>query len=207
MTSYHDWDTENCLGLITSSGVYGNLEHIPFSYTCYGVNFENLSSQKTLKKIEEKPNNELKFRGTLYGERLSMSKAHPEIFLEHRGFDPDFYIQELYDSKICLSLNGAGEICNRDMEILSVGSVLLRPELSQTFHDPLIPNFHYLSVPKVTNPEEQINLLIEKYEENIHNLEFLNYISTNGYNWFKKNGTIDSNVDILKKLIDLNKLS
>lgn len=206
MTSYHDWDPENCVGLITSSGVYNNLDHIPFSYTCYGTNFENLSLENIVKKIEEKPNSELKFRGYLYGERLSMSTYYPEIFLNHIGFDSNFYFQELNNSKICLSLNGVGEICNRDMEILSVGSVLLRPELTQVFHDPLIPDFHYLSVQKVNDPKEQIDLLIKKYKENIDNLDFLNYIGSNGYNWFKQNGTIDSNVEILKKIIDLNKL-
>jgi predicted amidohydrolase len=38
------------------------------------------------------------------------------------------------------------------------------------------------------------------------NLELLKFISENGYQWYLENGTINSNVEILKKIININKL-
>ena len=47
---------------------------------------------------------------------------------------------------------------------------------------------------------------IKKYEEIKYNYELLNTISNNGLDWFKSNGSMISNVEILKKIINLDKL-
>ena len=103
-------------------------------------------------------------------------------------------------------MNGAGEICNRDIEILSVGSVLLRPKLKQIFHDPLIENFHYISFENGSTPKEQLEIIRAKYEEIKTNHDLLNTVAKNGLDWYKRNGTINANVEILKKIININKL-
>lgn len=202
--SYNGWDPENMVGLITSAGVHSEMSFTPFSYVCYSREFEILAEQKR-KNFQDKKNDRLLFRGYLYDQRKSMQEYKPEYFANFK-VSPYEYFDELNDSRISLSLNGAGEVCNRDLEILCAGSVLLRPELSQKFHTQLIPNYHYVSVDRVLNPIEQFDLLIKKYEEIKDNSELLNTISRNGLDWFNQNGSIQGNVENLKKIIDIEKL-
>jgi hypothetical protein len=49
-------------------------------------------------------------------------------------------------------------------------------------------------------------IILDRYNEVKDDVEFLKYISENGYQWYLENGTIDSNVKILKEIIDINKL-
>jgi hypothetical protein len=198
------WDHKNNVEIITSSGVHVPMKFTPFSYVCYSKKFEELSLSQSL-SFMDKTNTSLKFRGYLYAERLSMSKYKPEYFPKER-ISVEEYFEEINNTKISLSLNGAGEICNRDMEILACGSVLLRPILKQKFHNELTPGVHYVGVECVDNPNKQFDLLLKKYEEIKDNYEFLSKISSNGLNWFRKNGSINANVELLKKIIDLEKL-
>lgn len=198
------WDVENMVELITSAGVHHPINVTPFSYTCYSQEFENIAKEKRKPWIE-KSNDNLFFRGYLYGERKVMSEYKPDLFTDSRKGVID-YFDELNDTKISLSLNGAGEICNRDMEILCSGSVLIRPKLNQKFHNELIPDFHYISVENVNNPKEQLDIIIKRYEEIKENSELLNEISNNGLDWFNSNGSLVSNVNILKQIVDINKL-
>lgn len=199
------WDVENNVDLITSAGVHFPMETTPFSYTCYSNDFEKYASENR-KPWQEKEENRLFFRGYLYSERKLMSEYKPEFFEESRK-TPIEYFEELNNSKISLSLNGAGEICNRDIEILCSGSVLIRPKLNQKFHNELIPDFHYLSVERISNPRQQLDAIIKKYEEVKDNSELLSNISKNGLDWFNSNGSMTSNVELLKKITDLNKLN
>lgn len=198
------WDDENKVELITSSGVHSIMNYTPFSYTCYNLEFEKLSDLYR-KPLNERTNNNLFFRGHLYGDRKLMQLYKPQYFAKDK-VELDLYFEELNDSKISLSLDGAGEICNRDMEILCNGGVLLRPALTQKFHNELLPDVHYIAVQRVSNPVEQFDLLLKKYEEIKDNTELLNNISNNGLEWFKANGSMTANVELLKKIVDLDKL-
>lgn len=198
------WDNQNCVEIITSSGVHNeNFKFTPFSYLTYSKTYENLSEGRL--PFINKKNNELFFRGFLYSERKTMSENFPNNFSNEKKNVNDFF-NEINTSKIVLSLNGVGEICNRDIEILSTGSVLIRPKLLQKFHNELIPDIHYISVDKVSNPILQFELLNNKFNEVKNNYELLESISKNGVKWFLENGTINSNVEILKSLININKL-
>jgi hypothetical protein len=201
---YNGWDDKNKVDIITSSGVFQEMSFTPFSYCCYSSNWEKIANNER-KKFEDKTNNNLLFRGYFYGNRLSMKNYKSEYFAE-KIQDLQVYFDEINNSMISLSLDGAAEICNRDMEILCCGSVLLRSQLNQQFHNNLIPDFHYISVDKIPNPKEQLDLLIDKYESVKNDKEYLKYISENGLKWFLENGTIDANVDILKKIVNIDKL-
>lgn len=199
------WDYENCVGIVTSSGVHYDLTNIiPFSYMTYSLDFEK-ESNETIIPFENKKNTDLNFRGFLYEMRYELNKIAPNQITNNK-LPVNEYVKELNENKICLSLNGAGEICNRDMEILSVGSVLLRPLLKQKFFDPLIPNYHYIPFDISEDPKIQWEIILEKFNEIKNDNEKLKYIAYNGLNWYKNNGTINSNVDILKKIINIEKL-
>ena len=199
------WDYENCVDLITSAGVRDEMKNItPSSYATYSLDFEN-SSEKHRVPFNFKNNNELLFRGHLYEMRYELNKLTPNMVTNAKI--PSYeYVKELNESQICLSLNGAGEICNRDIEIFSVGSVLFRPELNQNFNNPLIPNVHYVTFDSVNNPIKQLDIIKNRFKEIRVNYDFLNMVANNGLEWYKKNGTIQSNVEILKDIIKIEKL-
>jgi hypothetical protein len=203
------WDTENLVGIITSAGVYNDMETIPFSYLAYSSEFDDLAKNRL--PFSEKTNEELIFRGYLYGQRLDLSQLGVFNITDKKVFPNSNYYKELTESKICLSLNGAGEICNRDIEILAAGSVLFRPILNQKFYNSLIQDYHYIGFEIDLDPILQMNIIKNKYDEIIKNDELLDFVSNNGYNWYIENGSINANCNLLFKIfkdLDLiNKLS
>lgn len=198
------WNPEKCVNIFTSSGVHtNNNKVIPFSYLPYNIITEEFS--KTCKNLEEKNNSELYFRGYLYGLRKNIQDLGV-IRLDDNKIPITDYLMELDNTKISLSLNGAGEICNRDIEILSMKSVLLRPKLTQTFHNGLIDGVHYIGFEYNDDPKLQTDIILKKFNEIKDNENLLKNISENGYKWYLNNGTIKSNVNILEKIVDINLL-
>jgi len=204
MLESNGWNPNDCVEIITSSGVNGCKNLTPFSYLPYTIEFEDLS--KNAKHMDDKQNNELFFKGFLYGDRLQLKNCGKLNISDNKIHPTIKYFEELTNNKICLSLNGAGEICNRDIEILSARSVLLRPKISFKFHNELIPNYHYISFEKTYDPKIQSDIILEKYESIKNDKDYLKYISENGYKWFLENGTIESHVKMLKNIINIEKL-
>lgn len=200
----HGWDDEKRVQLVTSSGVHSDINYTPFSYICYSKLFDIYHKNSLV--MSKKPNNELFFKGFLYGERFTLSETNKINITNQKTSPDDKYFEELTNNRILLSLNGAGEICNRDLEILSSRSVLFRPKLTQKFHNELIPDYHYITFDHSSDPNEQADIILKKFNEVKNDVKFLKFISENGYKWFKQNGTIDSNVKILKKVVNLNLL-
>ena len=202
------WDTENLVKIITSAGVPQENEiYTPFSYGCYTTEFDELHLCR--KKMKDKEICNLEFRGYLYAERHDLANTGKLQILSQKIHPNSEYYNSLTNNKICLSLNGAGEICNRDMEILASGSILFRPELNQKFHEELIPDYHYVTFDIHADANTQADIIIDKFNSIKNNKRLLNKISNNGYNWFKRNGTVDANVKLLNKIINkelLNKM-
>jgi hypothetical protein len=200
----HGWDVNKRVHLVTSSGANRDMETVPFSYLCYNTNFDLY--YLNAKKMSQKKINKLIFRGHLYGERQSLADLGIINLTNEKLMNDWEYFNDLTNTKICLSLNGVGEICNRDMEILSARSVLFRPLLKQKFHNRLIPDYHYVAFEHNPDPKIQSEIILNKYEEIKKDKEFLTFISENGYNWFKENGTISANVKLLFDIINFKDL-
>lgn len=198
------WDRKKCVDIITSSGIDESIKTTPFTYLPYSKEFEIFS--KNAKSIDQKENNRLFFKGFLYGERMMLKDTNLIDISNEKTTPHSCYFEELTNNKICLSLNGAGEICNRDIEILSAKSVLFRPKLKTKFHNELTENVHYVPFDCHSDPKKQCEIILNKFQEIKDNLPLLKEISENGYNWYLKNATIESNVEILKKLINLDRL-
>lgn len=197
----YGWDVDNMVELFTSSGVNSNFKFTPLSYMAYSTEYEQYSKNRV--PYDEKPNNELTFRGYFHGMR-NMLNALNEIPMQNVKISTFEYFTELTNNKICLSLNGAAEICNRDLEIMAAGSVLLRPLLKQKFHNELVPNVHYIPFDNSDNPVEQMRIIKDKYNEIKNDDNLLRKISTNGHEWYLKNGTVQANVDILKSILNMD---
>jgi hypothetical protein len=114
-----------------------------------------------------------------------------------------------------MSLNGAGQICFRDMEILGLGTALFRPKLSVDFHNPLIPDYHYISVDydsiKGVQPIRKFyqllsDLMIERWNEVKHDRDYINEVAKNGKEWFDNNVPKEKHGEILLNILNFNKL-
>lgn len=189
--------------------IYKDTTHIPFSYLPHKRS-DQLLLEKLRIPFSEKKDCKPFFRGSSYDTRENLMNIDPETVTDKFIVHHD-YCQELSKSKICLSLDGAGIICHRDMEILSLGSVLFRPDATPDStiitHEQLLPDVHYVAFQKSDDPKEQLEIIKRKYEEIKNNGDFLSSIAHNGLEWYKRNGTIEANIQLLKKLVNTDVLA
>lgn len=125
------------------------------------------------------------------------------------------YISEATHFKLVLSIGGGGgaicgDFCFRDLDMFGLGIPLIRPKYITEVSDPLIPDYHYISVEteftpefKYKNPEILTDNIIKKYLEVINNDDYLNQIAFNARQWYIKN---ISSVGITTNLINLLEL-
>lgn len=128
------------------------------------------------------------------------------------GFES--YVRELINFKIALSTAGRGEICYRDIECMALGIPFLRFEYTSEFLDPLIPNYHYISVERPDDLKDWMSLdrnglkhhakmIEDRYNEIIKDEEFLHFISKNARKYYEDFLSPKSIVDNTIKLIEL----
>jgi hypothetical protein len=134
------------------------------------------------------------------------------------------YLEKLINSKIGLSYyldldkyntpyDHPGEFCYRDIEYISLGIPFIRIEFKDVTHNPLLPNHHYISIPREhayvayeKNGDEGVaDLYIKRYQEVINDDEYLNYITKNQLNWSENNIMNDSKEKLTFDLLELNK--
>ena len=221
-----NFDLENCVDIITSVGTHENdicytpinFDYTPFSCICNRTINETEIDHFYNSCVEKTHNDRLKFRGYLYEFRNFLRNDTRFDIIDCRvgnQYNLD-YIRELSTSTINLSLNGAGELSHRDIEILGVGTALFRFELSTKFHNPLIPNHHYISVPHSDikyNPgdifeyyKKLSDRLFDRFEQVKNQHDFIKFVADNGRRWYLENGTTDANVKLLTQLVDFTKL-
>lgn len=151
--------------------------------------------------------------------------------IEQKGFlqpinttSHEQYLEKLINSKIGLSYyldldkyntpyDHPGEFCYRDIEYISLGIPFIRIEFKDVTHDPLLPNHHYISIPREhayvayeKNGDEGVaDLYIKRYQEVVNDDEYLKYISKNQLNWSENNIINDSKEKLTFNLLELNK--
>lgn len=151
--------------------------------------------------------------------------------IEEKGFlqkivpvSHDDYLNRMINSKIGISyyldlnkyttpFDHPGEFCYRDIEYMLLGIPFIRIEFKDTIHNPLLPNIHYISIPREQAYVEYeknkdlgvANLYINKYNE-IHNDQlFLDYITNNQLHWADTN-LLNYNAEKLTfELLELNR--
>lgn len=120
--------------------------------------------------------------------------------IETVGFEE--YINKLKRSKIGLSYytrldryntpyDYPGEFCYRDIEYMLVGLPFIRIEYKDVTDKLLLPNHHYISIPREHayvayekyGDEGVADLYISRYNEVINDSDYLNYISENQIKW------------------------
>jgi len=220
-SDYAGFDIENLVELFTSTGIHGKndetydlcdppLNYTPISFChllpkCDQI-IKNIKIDDSKKNISEK----LKFRGFFYSfrEHLSKDPRFEIIDSRYNRLHIEEYLKELNESYINLSLSAKGEISNREIDILGLGNVLIRPKLRVKFHNELIPDYHYVSVdvPDFSDYETLANATFDRFEKIKSDKDYLNFISSNGHRWYLENGPSYKNFEILTKTVNINKL-
>lgn len=141
-----------------------------------------------------------------------------EILSDTKKIENKDYFDLLTDYEICLSIGGVanGDLCYRDVECMALGIPLLRFDFVATLNPPLIPNYHYISIPlQLDLPKERgvhkdrlgdekhAKLIEQRFHEVIQNKNFLNYISKNAREYYEKYLSKESRVQHTLNLLNL----
>lgn len=131
-------------------------------------------------------------------------KSNPDEFKQKNE-----YFEELSNHMFGLSLNGAAEICYRDLELFGTNVINLRAPLNCLTHNPILKDVHYIefiddNLTKMILNNENID---SEIENKIHQLEC--FIQTKDYdnmigetkNWFEKNCSPESQFEIISSFL------
>lgn len=133
------------------------------------------------------------------------TKINPEHFRQKRD-----YYHDLSNYKFGLSLNGAANICYRDLELFGLGVINLRQPLISKTHNPIIKDTHYLEFIeddlfyKILHNENVDTLIDEKIDL------LMSFVSTNQYHdmikesrkWFLDNCLPENQFKIILSFFD-----
>jgi len=104
------------------------------------------------------------------------------------------YLEKLRDSKYGLCLRGFGPKCNREIELLSLGTVpIITKDVDLTYYEPLIENKHYIRVDEPSELKNKLNSITE---------EEWAYISKEGHEWYLRNCSTIGSFKTTSKIIN-----
>lgn len=130
--------------------------------------------------------------------------------------DSDKYFNNLINYSVALSIAGVGELCYRDIECMALGIPLIRFEYQTKLYEPLIPNYHYISIPyDITIPKhngvhtdrlgnsDHSKQIEDRFKEVISDKEFLKFISKNSRKYYEDNLSQSSRVNKTLNILEL----
>lgn len=187
-----------------------NMEkYIPWIYFQSGIH--DLEQYYYLRKYKTEFKDKMIFRGTSLEERSILSNLDPNLFDGPTivgGAEP--YFNDIINYKVGFSVAGRGPFCYRDIEYMAIGIPFIRFEYKCEMNPELIPNYHYISVerPEDLIDEKTGNLdhakMIEKrFLEVKDDQQFLNFISNNAREYYKKYLAYDNNVEHTLNILEL----
>ncbi len=126
------------------------------------------------------------------------------------------YFSNLIKYSVALSISGVGQLCYRDIECFALGVPLLKFKFQGSLSEPLIPNYHYISVegsetlPKHNGvhtdrlgDKSHASMIEDRFNEVINDKEFLNFISKNARDYYDKYLNSKNRVERTLKLLEL----
>ena len=154
------------------------------------------------KKYEPKIN-KLFFRGVNIPSRrdfvgILKQLSEPEIDVDYVKIGMREHEEECQSSRVCLSVPGIRDMCNRDVEYWKGGIPFIRPRFTNQLAVD-IPDEVYIPIDYETvgtyndmaDPKAFASLVIEKYEEVKSNQKLLNDVSKAGLDFYEKYFTYD----------------
>lgn len=212
-----DWDLENCVEIFPAAGTHednisykpANLKYTPISPLTVHKSAEDKAQELYALGIKKTIPKKLYFRGGSYLFRQYLSVHDNRFTINHDRLDTIQFIEEMAKNAINIDINAVAEISGRTVDALALGTALIRPKLSIKYHNELIPDYHYAEVKCEDQSDypKLANAYIEKFEQLKKDKDLIKFLSENGRKWYEENASTDAHIRILKKVIDLNKLS
>lgn len=181
-----------------------------------GVNYDELYNKRVslptfIDKIFFKGNVKAMQRGSI------QYLINSDYFSTGPSVEHLYYLEQAINHKVGLSIPGIGELCFRDIEYLGAGVPMLKMKYITDLNPPLLPNYHYISIERDTNfstamhsiTEERVGgeiycqKYIKRFLEVKDDIEFLNFISKNGREYYKKYLDTETRKNHLLTLLDL----
>jgi hypothetical protein len=207
------WDLENCVEIFTSVGIQANevnFDSIDITYTPISGMSLYRQTEARIAEVYKNPKslpNKLYFKGGCYDFREYMY-SDGRVEMDNYRVPPVEFIDIISKNSINIDINGAAEVSCRTFDALGLQSALIRPKLNVKQHNELIPDYHYaaLKCEDLGNWKEVADAYIERFEDLKKDPNLVQFLSENGRKWYEENATMDAHVNILKKLLDFNKL-
>lgn len=150
----------------------------------------------------------LYFRGSDWGARdrvLAELRARGVLSDPQKvGFDE--YFRESAAYRVMLSLPGIADACNRDVECFGRGACVLRPKFRSEFHNPLAPDYHYVSVDvhvRKTDPVEIADRIERRFREIAGDHAYIESVAKNAARWYDENVRRDAAMRLTSRLLGL----
>lgn len=151
----------------------------------------------------------LYFRGADWAERgrvLEELSRRGLINSDFRIIDSDDYFRESTAHRVMLSLPGMADLCNRDVECFGSGTCVLRPKLRNEFHNPLIPNHHYVSVDtqyRNVDPVKVADRIEQRFREIADDHAYIEFVTENAARWYDENVRRDAAMKLTWELLSV----
>jgi hypothetical protein len=208
------WDLENCIQLLTGVGVQSNnstyvvstkLQYTPATFTTFYKSAYNLIEEIYQRNIPKKLPDKLFFIGGSYLFREWLYLNDNRFYMRPDKISRELFIEELGNSSINIDINGMAEVSCRTLDIMGMGSALIRPKLGIQYHNPLIPDYHYAQVycDDLSDYNKLADAYISRFEDLKKDRDLVQFLSENGRRWYEENATIEAYVKIHTKLMNL----
>jgi len=150
-------------------------------------------------------------------DRPILNYINKEIISDYKPSDSNSYFNDMISHEVGLALGGVsnGDLCYRDVEYLQLGIPFIKFEYISQLYSPLIPNYHYISIPvpddlPIHNSvkkdrlglEHHAKLVEDKFRNIINDKNLLKTIGENGRKYFEAN--LSPKVRVKKTLELLN---
>jgi len=180
-------------------------------WTYFQASMDDLTTYYNKRKEITNFKDTLYFKGTSLEDRKILNYINKEIITDFKVISPTIYFDDLISHKIALSVDGRGEFCYRDVECFGVGVPIIRFEYLSTFNNPLIPNYHYISIPRPNDMElyrlgneGHAKMIEDRYLEVINDKDFLDFISKNAKQYYDENFSLETKIKNTFNLLNLN---
>jgi hypothetical protein len=130
------------------------------------------------------------------------SSAEVELFncpVDKPGPDYYMYSQKEYldlvgSSKFGLCLAGYGPKCNREIELIGMGTVpVFAPEVDNTYHEPLIEGVHFIRIQSPDQFKPVISSITQEQWQKMHDA---------GQDWYARNASVEGSFNLTKSIVD-----
>jgi hypothetical protein len=132
-------------------------------------------------------------------------KSNPKYFKQKKD-----YYEELNNYKFGLSLNGAANICYRDLELFGLGVLNIRQPLNSKTHNPIIKDVHYKEfitdefVQDILNRGDISKSIInlEKDIKDFYQSKEYDYMINESLEWFNNNCLPEKQYNIILSFLN-----